>query len=81
MSGSDFQLVASVRATAQRCEAEGVGISYKTLVRWLDEGKLRFVPVGGRRYINWDVLMAFLAEGEIVDKSPLPYRRRMSRCG
>lgn len=79
MTGTDFPLVASILSTAKRCEAEGVGVSYKTLVRWIDDGKLRFVPVGERRYINWDVLMAFLAEGEIADKSPLPYRRRASR--
>ena len=79
MQAGEYPLVASIRQTAQRCEAEGIGLTYKTLMRWVDDGKLRFVPVGGRRYINWNTLQRFISEGEIADTSPLPYRRRASR--
>ena len=69
--------VANISATARRCEAEGIGISYSALRRWVNEGAFPTVLVGSTRLIRWETLMDFLAKGSFPDpRGSLPYRTR-----
>ena len=69
--------IANISATARRCEAEGLGISDSCLRKWVKSGAFPTVPVGNSRFINWDVLTAFLEAGSLPDpRGALPYRRR-----
>ena len=73
---TDFPLVASVYQTAQRCDAENLGVSYKLLQAWIKSGQLRVIPCGSRVLVNWNTLLDFINGGQVADNSPLPYRRR-----
>ena len=59
-----WPLVANISATARRCDAENIGISYGTLREWVNNGTIPHVLVGRSRFINWDVLMRFLEIGQ-----------------
>lgn len=72
--------IANISATARRCEDEGLGISANALRRWVKDGAFPTVPVGNSRFINWDVLIAFLEAGSLPDpRGSLPYRTRARR--
>jgi hypothetical protein len=73
---TQWPLVANIRATARRCEAEGIGVSDKALRQWVRDGAFPTVPVGNSRFINWDTLMNFLNTGSTPPRrSELPYRK------
>ena len=71
----------TIRDTAARAKAEGLGVSENALREWVASGALAFVPVGNRRLIFWPTLLAFLAEGEKVDAMPRPKYGPGSRGG
>ena len=80
MNEQPMQL-ATIRDTAARAKAEGLGVSEKALRAWIAEGKLAFVPSGNRRLIFWPTLMAFLTQGQKIDTTPRPYFGRGSKGG
>lgn len=75
---TQWPLVANIRATARRCEAEDIGVSEKALRQWVKDGTLPSIAVGrSGRHINWDTLMDFLSKGSTPPRRcDLPYRRR-----
>lgn len=80
MNEQPMQL-ATIRDTAARAKAEGLGVSEGALRAWIAEGKLAYIPSGNRRMIYWPTLMAFLATGQKVDNTPRPRYGRGSRGG
>mgnify|MGYP002626321735 CR=1 FL=1 len=77
MTEKTWPLIANISATAERCEAENIGVTYSTLRNWVKTGAFPTVLVGKSRLINWNTFMDFLNKGSIPDPpSALPYRKR-----
>ena len=79
-----YPRVASVRATARRCEAEGIGLCYKTLLALTKTGALPVIRSGSRSLIVWDSLESYLETGgekNDVTAAALPFKRRGARGG
>ena len=79
-----YPRVASVLATARRCEAEGIGLCYKTLLALTKTGALPVIRSGSRSLIVWDSLMDYIGSGgekSITSAAALPFKRRGARGG
>lgn len=61
---ADWKQTATIHQTAERCKAEGLGVSEWALRGWCHEGKLRHVTAGKKTLIYWPNLIAFLENGE-----------------
>ncbi len=58
-----FTQTATITKTAERCKAEGIGLSYHQLWSLCKEGRLKNIPMGRSRLIYWPNLIAFLESG------------------
>lgn len=61
---SDWKQTATITKTAERCKAEGIGLSYHQLWSLCKQGRLKNIPMGRSRLIYWPNLIAFLEGGE-----------------
>lgn len=59
--------VATIRNTARRAKAEGLGVTETALRRWCKTGQLQHTTAGNRTYISWTVLLRFLGVSAGVD--------------
>lgn len=66
----------TIKQTAERAASEDLGVTETALRSWIAEGRLPVVAVGNRKMVYWPTLMQFLEQGQTVDNSPLPYRKR-----
>ncbi len=60
----EFTQTATITKTAERCKAEGIGLSYHQLWSLCKEGRLKNIPMGRSRLIYWPNLIAFLESGD-----------------
>lgn len=52
--------IATIRATVQRAQSEGLGINECALRRWIKTGAIPSVQSGTRVYVSWSALLAYL---------------------
>jgi len=52
--------MATIRQTARRAKAEGLGVSETALRRWTKSGELPSSKVGNRHYVSWAALKRYL---------------------
>ena len=64
-----FTMMATIPKTAERCRAEGLGVSAHQLRTWCKSGKLKHIQDGRIALIYWPNLLAFLA-GEGSAREP-----------
>ncbi len=69
---ADWKQTATITKTAERCKAEGLGVTEWAIRAWCREGKLRHVMAGKKALIYWPNLIAFLEGGE-EDRETAPY--------
>ena len=50
----------TIRGTARRAQAEGIGITECALRRWTKTGDLPCIRSGNRIYVFWTALLAYL---------------------
>ena len=65
-----FTQVATIPKTAERCKAEGIGLSARQLRCLCKEGRLKHVMMGRTALIYWPNLIAMLESGGEAKKSP-----------
>lgn len=71
-----FTMMATIPKTAERCQAEGLGITARQLRNWCRDGRLKHIQEGRIALIYWPNLLDFLAgdgsarELEIVPAAP-----------
>lgn len=70
---ADWKQTATITKTAERCKAEGIGLSYHQLWSLCKQGRLKNIPMGRSKLIYWPNLIAFLESGEESGGSPAPY--------
>lgn len=71
----EFTQTATITKTAERCKAEGIGLSYHQLWNLCKEGRLKNIPMGRSRLIYWPNLIAFLESGDAEKEQPAGIRR------
>ena len=68
---AEWTQTATITKTAERCKAEGIGLSYHQLWSLCKQGRLKNIPMGRSRLIYWPNLIAFLESGgESGDNMP-----------
>ena len=74
---SKFTQVATIPKTAERCEAEGLGITEWQLRSWCRAGALPTTKAGRKSLIYWPNLLRFLESGipEREEESPASIRK------
>ena len=74
----EFTQVATIPKTAQRCKAEGIGLSAQQLRCLCKEGRLKHTMMGRKTLIYWPNLLQMLESGgEIPDKKEYGKIRRI----
>lgn len=66
---SGWKQTATIRETAARCKAEGLGVSEWALRGWVRTGKIKYVMAGNKALIYWKNLLTFLESGETTGTS------------
>lgn len=70
---ADWKQTATIHQTAERCKAEGLGVTEWALRGWVKSGQLRHVKAGKKALIYWDNLISFLESGEESGGKPVLY--------
>lgn len=68
----EFTQTATITKTAERCKAEGIGLSYHQLWNLCKQGRLKNIPMGRSRLIYWPNLIEFLENGDPLPEAPAP---------
>ena len=50
----------TIRGTARRARAQGLGITECAIRRWVKTGDLPCIRSGNRMYVSWSALLAYL---------------------
>lgn len=67
----EFDDLASIHKTAQRCKAAGIPLAEKALRRFVKSGELPAVQTGTKALILWDNVQEFVRRGNNTPKEVL----------
>ncbi len=67
-----YTQVATIPKTAERCRAEGLGVSAHQLRAWCKSGKLKHIQEGRIALIYWPNLLQFLEGHGMEQVIPTP---------
>ena len=70
---AEFTQVATIPKTAQRCKAEGIGLSENQLRTLCARGELKHTQMGKKALIYWPNLVELLESGTRQEKRPVGY--------
>ena len=62
--------LASIHATALRCQKEGVGLSECAIRRLVKSGDIPSVQIGSKALVHWDNLLVFVEQGNSAAPAP-----------
>lgn len=65
-----YTQTATIPKTAERCKAEGLGVTARQLRAWCKEGRLRHTSIGSKALIYWPNLIRFLEAGDTKKAEP-----------
>lgn len=70
---AEFTQVATIPKTAQRCKAEGIGLSENQLRTLCARGELKHTQMGKKSLIYWPNLLELLERGTPQEETPVVY--------
>ena len=70
---TEFTQVATIPKTAQRCKAEGIGLSENQLRTLCARGGLKHTQMGKKSLIYWPNLLELLERGTPQEETPVVY--------
>lgn len=69
----EFDDLASIHKTAQRCKAEGIPLAEKALRRFVKTGELPAVQTGTKALLLWDNVREFVRKGNNTSTETLGF--------
>lgn len=58
----------TIRGTARRAQAEGIGITECAIRRWVKSGEIPCILSGTRAYVSWHSVLQYIGLVEKADK-------------
>jgi hypothetical protein len=58
----------TIRGTARRARAQGLGITECAIRRWVKSGEIPCILSGTRAYVSWHSVLAYIGLSDNVDK-------------